>query len=323
MKKKLIIFFGLLFLLIISLLFFNSGYEFPNKNKHPEIPFFPKTTNQADFVNRKVDSFYVNSYSLLKKSNLLLVDYDKDTLNHQSSSLSLITKNLKPVFQFKTTDYLHYAFDENRNSIFVTESNGDGVKHGIIFNINSGKKELIHELNDTTYQRLKQKLNVLKHFTPNVNFTQAIFFVSKGGLFYLAKNELATRLSKELALKEGNNFNFLVSIVTAGDSSICSKNIQLFDKTVVSNNFKRLLVIGTPSSNSNGGKKPLVDEDKGWFDKSRYYFFKMKLANAEVKFKTHLFYNSDLYFDELSEPKTNTDTLLYYAKNRFYQFYKK
>ncbi|SOD13329.1 hypothetical protein [Pedobacter xixiisoli] len=324
MNKKLIVFFSLLvFIVIISLVIFNSGYELPNKNKHPEIPFFPRITNENDFTNRKVDSFYVNSYSLLKKSNLLLINYDKDTVDRQSTSLAIVNKSFKSIFHFKTTDYLHYTFDEKTNSLFLIENTGEGIKKGIIFNINLHKTEFIHELNEKAYENLKEKLKVIKHFTPNGNFTEAIFFVSNGGQFYIAKNELASRISKDMALTAGDNFNFLVSIVMAGDTSIHSNSIQLFDKTVISNRIKRLIVIGTPSSNSSDSKKPMIDEDKGWFSKSRYYFFKIKFNKTEVKFKTHLFYNSDVYFDELSEPKTSTDTLLYYAQNRFYQFYKK
>lgn len=324
MNKKLIIFFSLLlFILIISLIIVNSGYELPNKNKHPEIPFFPRITNENDFTNRKVDSFYVNSYSLLKKSNLLLINYDKDTLDRQSTSLAIVTKSFRPIFHFKTSDDLYDTFDEKTNSLFIIENTSDGVKQGVIFNINHHKAELIQALNETTYERLKEKLKVIKHFTPNSNFTEAIFFISNDGQFYVATNKLASDIGKATILNIVDNFDFQASIFVTGDASIHKKNIQLFDKTVISNNFKRLIVIGTPSSNASDGKKTMIDEDKGWFDKSRYYFFKMTLNKTEVKFKTRLFYNSEIYFDELSEPKTITDTLLYYSKNRFYQFYKK
>lgn len=91
---------------------------------------------------------------------------------------------------------------------------------------------------------------------------------------------------------------------------------------VVANQWKRFFVVGTPSSNGGTGE-PSKHKDKGWFDKSRNYFFNIKLGEHVGQFKTPLFYNSFTYFDELTDPKTANDTLLYYTDNRFYQFYKK
>ena len=117
------------------------------------------------------------------------------------------------------------------------------------------------------------------------------------------------------------NPNF-ISIRMAGDKEINVQNIQLFDKTVTDNTLKSIS-LGTPSSSPNEGRPKVFEKDRGIFWQSRYYFFKMKLKNEEVAFKTYLFYNSDIYFDELNSPKTDQDTLLYYSNSRFYQFYKK
>ncbi|WP_026976789.1 hypothetical protein [Flavobacterium tegetincola] len=124
-------------------------------------------------------------------------------------------------------------------------------------------------------------------------------------------------------MEEVDNFNFSVSFTFAGDPKIHTKNIKVFDNTVVSNHFKRFLAYGTPSSPGGDGNPNHFPEDEGWFDQWRYYFFKIRLKNKEAEFKTYLYNNSQTYFDELSEPKTDQDTLLYFSENRFYQFYAK
>ena len=141
--------------------------------------------------------------------------------------------------------------------------------------------------------------------------------------FVLDINTLKTHDISETEFKnkklsfDGN----LIAIKMAGDNDINVHNIQLFDKAVTVNSLGRISY-GTPSSGVEGRGK-VYEKDRGIFTQSRDYFFKMKLKNEEVEFKTNLFYNSDNYFDELNSPKTDQDTLLYYSDKRFYQFYKK
>ncbi len=141
--------------------------------------------------------------------------------------------------------------------------------------------------------------------------------------FVLDINTLKTHDISETEFKnkklsfDGN----LIAIKMAGDNGINVHNIQLFDKAVTGNSLGRISY-GTPSSGVEGRGK-VYEKDRGIFTQSRDYFFKMKLNNEEVEFKTNLFYNSDNYFDELNCPKTDQDTLLYYSDKRFYKFYKK
>ncbi|TDG35601.1 hypothetical protein EZJ43_13350 [Pedobacter changchengzhani] len=323
MRRNLLIFFGLVFIGTLVLLFKWSGYEFPNENKHPEIPFFPKTTNGSTLINKRVDSMYIRAYQILKKSDLILVNYAKDSLENNSSELAVVTKSFSPVFYLHAKQALNYSFDEKRNLLCVVESSTDTTLAVVVFNITKRKREIVKNLTIATYQELFNSLAVVKHFSPHRDFTQGIFFTDTNGQIYFAKSELANAISKVVKMEEADNFNFTISITYAGDATIHTKNIKVFDNTVVSNHFKRLLAYGTPSSPGGDGNPPNFPEDKGWFDKWRYYFFKIRLKNKEAEFKTNLYNNSGTYFDELSEPKTDQDTLLYYSENRFYQFYAK
>lgn len=321
MGRNLIIIFSLAFVGIAFLLFRMSGYEIPDENKYPDIPFFPKTTNGATFINKRVDSMYIREYQILKKSNLILVNYAKDSLENNSSGLAVVTKSFSPVFYLHANQELYYSFDEKRSLLCIVESSSDTTTAVVVFNILKRKKEIVKNLTMATYQKLVNNLAVVKHYSSNPDFTEGIFFTDTNGQIYFAKSEVSNVISKLVKMKEADNFNFAISFVTAGDSTIHIKNIRLFENAVVSNKLKRLFVVGTPSSSGVCCNPPNFYEDKGWFDKWRHFYFTIKLGNQEAKFKTDLYYNSETYFDELTDPKTSQDTLLYYSKNRFYQFY--
>ena len=323
MRRKVLIFFSLLFVGILILLFKWSGYQFPDENKHPEIPFFPKITNDKAFTNNRIDSMYVREYRLLKKSDLILVSYNKDSLEYNSSKIAVVTKSLRPIFYLNSNQQINYSVDEIRNLLCVVESSSDSIIGVVVFNITKRKREIVKDLTMSTYQKLVNNLAVVKHYSSNPDFTEGIFFTDTNGQIYFAKREVSSEISKVVKMKEEDNFNFAVSFTFAGDPEIHTKNIKVFDNTVVSNQFKRLFAYGTPSSPGGDGNPNNFPEDKGLFDQWRYYFFKIKLKNKEAEFKTYLYNNSQTYFDELSEPKTDQDTLLYYSENRFYQFYAK
>ena len=323
MKRNLIIFSALVFVGIAFLLFRVSGYEFPNENKFPEIPFFPKTTKASEFVNNRIDSMYIRSYEVLDKSNLILLEYYSGSMQSNTTTIALVTKSFIPVFNLRSNTALYYSLNNQKNVLFIVDSESDRAKQITVFNIEKKQKEVVKNLTSEEYHQLKNQLEVVKHYTTNQNYTEIIFFVNKNGQFYLVNDDVAAEVSKDFELKESENFDFAVSIVMAGNHDIKSKNITLFDNTVVSNQFKRLLAYPTPSSPGGDGNPNNFPDDRGWFDKSRYYFFKIKLKNVEAEFKNDLYYNSEVYFDELTEPKTDQDTLLYYSQNKFYQFYKK
>ena len=322
MLRNLIIFFIALFVGFLILLFKWSGYEFPDKKKHSEIPFFPRTTKDGTFTNKRIDSIYVHYYELLKKTDLLLVSYRTDSSSNAPNSVALFTKSFKTIFQTSSENELYYSFDNQRKILFIVESASDTLSKVHAFNVDQRRLENISLLSDKELERMKDQLEIVKHYTVIGGYTKALFLSDRVGKIYFATPKDSEKINKEFTLKEQDNFDFSAWIVMAGDSTIHNKNITLFDKTVVSNNLKRLFAYGTPSSPGGDGNPPNFDEDKGWFDKWRWYFFKMKLGNEEVEFKTDLYYNSETYFDELNDPKTNQDTLLYYSKNRFYQFYK-
>ena len=320
MKNKLVIFFTLLFLGLTWLLFSVSGYEFPNKKKHAEIPFFPATTNKS-FVNHQIDSVFVQSYQELKKSNLLLINYDKNENVDESFSLTIVTKSFKPIFYLKSTDYLYSSLNDSLNTLFIIKEK-DNLKEGFAFNLNTRKSMVINPINEKDFNLIRPNLKVAKHFTSNGGETESVFLIDDQAKIYFVNGKKADEISKIISLKEKYNFDFSAWMIFNGDSTIQTKHIQIFDKVVVGNEFKRLFVVGTPSSNGSTGG-PSIHKDKGWFYKSRYYFFNVKIGNELTQFKTDLFYDSFTYFDELTDPKTANDTLLYYADNRFYQLYKK
>ena len=262
--KKVFIILSFLLLLFI-LLIFALGYRIPNPNKHSEIPFFPKITNENLFVNKDIDSMYIESYFPLKDTQYLFVEYDKDTINYNETRIAILTKNLKPVFFLKSKT-IRYKYYEKKKLLFLANDSTQ-----ILYDVNARK---IKNFSNTELQETKENV------------------------------------------KDGQ----LVSVTVAGDKGIKTHNIRLFDIAITSNKLKNIS-LPTPSSNSSG--RTTGYEDKGIFDKEKLYFFSMKLKNDEVKFKTDLFYNSDIYFDELNVPKSDKDTLLYYCHNRFYRFYKK
>ena len=90
--KKILLSLGGIFIIAISGLIYLSGYKIPNTNKHPIIPYFPKTTNSDQFVNRQVDSLYIYNYYLILKTDYILINYKKTDNNNDEARIAIIKK---------------------------------------------------------------------------------------------------------------------------------------------------------------------------------------------------------------------------------------
>ncbi|MGL6037792.1 MAG: hypothetical protein ACRC0E_02740 [Soonwooa sp.] len=270
--KKILLILGSIFIIAIIGLIYLSGYKIPNTNKHPQIPYFPKTTKADQFVNKQVDSLYINNYYLIPKTDYILINYKKIDNNNNETRIAINKKNLKPVYDFYSKGSVSYGYENEKNWVYFSSASSE----------NKDLKPFVLDINTLKTHDLS-----------------------------------ATELKNKKLSFDGR----LIAIKMAGDHGINMHNIQLFDKAVTGNSLGRISY-GTPSSSVEGREK-VYEKNSGIFTQSRDYFFKMKLKNKEVEFKTDLFYNSGIYFDELNSPKTDKDTLLYYSDKRFYQFYKK
>lgn len=327
MKKALIIL-GIT-LSILSLLFWflikSNGYEITQKDKYPNIPYFPKLSD-ANFNNVAIDSLHVINYHANKHT--IFVNYSKTDDLYRENFIVLTNKSFKNLAYRKLAERDSYRLDTLDNLLVILKNDTVGkVANCEIINSTNGDAKNAKEIDAETYAKIGNFWFLVKHQTNASHDTELLIFKNKIGEYIFLQGDEANKTAKKLILTELQSFDNGVSIKIGGDPEIKHPNINLFDHVVTDNSFKRLLNISTPSSNANPSENRMTKNEgylanKGWFDKSRIYYFKMRLATAETSFKTDGYWYSDLYFDQLNTPKSNQDTLFYYAKNKIYKFYK-
>ena len=298
----------------------------PKEDQYHNIPYFPKVTDSGNFRNVALDTmhvidYYANDKSIFVRYSNTEYDYDKNFItivNHSFKNLAHRVLKERDYFEIDTVNQLLF--------IFKHDTLGNYARCESI-NLKNGTSKNVSLLDEEGFQNLKNKLSLVKHATNASHDTDLLIFENEQNDFFLMKGDLANKIAKTLALNEVKNFSSPFGIKIGGDPEIRHQNINLFDKVVTGNSFKRLLSIPTPSSNGSLNDNRMVKnagylENKGWFDKDRIYYFKMKLKTREVKFKTDIYYISDVYFDQLNTPKSDQDTLFYFSKDKIYKFYR-
>ena len=298
----------------------------PKEDKYPNVPYFPKITDSANFSNVGLDTMRVIDYYANDKS--IFVHYSRtediyDTtyvaiVNTSFKNLAFRTLDRRECFEIDTVNQLLFIFKQDTLGNYLNCESID---------LKNGNSKNVSLLDENGFGNLKNKLRLVKHATNASHDTDLLIFENEQTDFFLMKGDVANKTAKTLALTEDKNFSSPFGIKIGGDPEIKHQNINLFDKVVIGNRPKRLLSIPTPSSNGNSNNDRMVKnagylENEGWFDKDRIYYFKMKLKTGEVKFKTDIYYISDVYFDQLNTPKSDQDTLFYFSKDKIYKFYR-
>lgn len=314
---------------------FDNGYESTQKDKYPKIPFFPNITSPEKFVNKSIDSMYVRHFYSSKKFNQVVVEYVRNSETYDSISIALFTSSLKKLFSVKLEREVYWDYDEKQKKLFIAQevyymdkdnNLNNKINNAYIIDITNGKKEIFSEIDSVSFKKIKSELVVLKHFTSSY-LTGVIYFKNNNNDYFIAKNENAAAIAKQIKIGN-NNFDFTVSMILAGDPKIKNEKIKLSERIVTKNNLGFHLSFDINNHYSLEAEKEHMRNEgykysKGWFDKDELYYFKMRLKNETVQFKSSLYYYSEFYFIELNKPKTDYDTLNYYSQNRLYQFYKK
>jgi len=328
MKKALIVTVSaLIFLaLLFWLLILSKGFEIPKEDKYPDVPYFPKISDTINFKNELLDTLRVIDYYSTDKS--IFVRYSRTEYIYDTTYIAIVNTSFKNLafkaldrrdrFEIDTVNQLLFIFKQDTLGNYLNNESID-LKNGHI--------KPVKLLDENGFQNLKNQLSLVKHATNASHDTDLLIFENVQNDFFLMKGDVANKTAKTLALTEDKNFSSPFGIKIGGDPEIKHQNINLFDKIVKGNRPKRLFSIPTPSSNGNSNNERMVKnagylENKGWFDKDRIYYFKMKLKTGEVKFKTDSYYLSDVFFDQLNTPKSDQDTLFYFSQNKIYKFYK-
>ncbi|NNT72865.1 hypothetical protein HKT18_11615 [Flavobacterium sp. IMCC34852] len=321
--------------LIIRNIMFDNGYESTQKDKYPEVPFFPHITSAEKFVNKPIDSMYVRNFYSSKKFNQVVVEYVKDSATFDSVSIALFTSSLKKIYSVKLERDVYWDYDEKQQKLFIAQevyytdkddNLSNKIDNAFIIDITTGKKEVLNEIDSVGFKKIKNELTVLKHFTGSYQ-TGLIYFKNNKNDYCIAKNEHAAAIAKEIKIGT-NNFDFTVSMLLAGDPKIKNEKIKLSERIVTNNELGFHLSFDINNHYSAEAEEEHKRNEgykyyQGWFDKDELYYFTMKLKNETVRFKSILYYYSDFYFIELNKPTTDNDTLNYYTQNRLFQFYKK
>ncbi len=304
-------------------------------DKYPEIPFFPNITNSNEYKNFSIDSLIIEGIQQLKNKDRIILTYRKDTINRDSINFAILTNKMKPIYHSKFKNEIYYSYDVKNNKLLIVNSiyvNDDGnftskINDCQIVNTISGKKINIKEIDKTIYPKIKEKLKVIKHFSP-FDYTEVIFFEDDSKNLYFVKNEFANEISTNTKLDKNLNFNFGIDVMLGGNPKIKNENIFLFDKIVTNQKIRVNTSLDYNSNYSVEAEKEHKQNegytgDNDWIEKDRLYYFKIKLKNNEVKFKSDLYYYSDFYFVQLNNIKSDNDTLFYYCQNKIYSFCKK
>ena len=325
MKKALIItvsilaFVALLFWLLIT----NKGFEIPKADKYPDVPYFPKISDSINYKNEALDTLHVINYYTTDQS--IFVRYSRTDYIYDTTYITIVNPSFKNLAFTALDRRDRFEIDTVNQLLFILKYDtlGNYVKCES-FDLRNGNFKNVSTLDENNFQNLKNQLTLVKHATNANNDTDLLIFENAQADFFLMKGDEANSTAKTLRLTEDKNINFPFGIKIGGDPEIKHQNINLFDKVVKGNRPKSLFSIPTPSSNRNPNEDRMTKnagylENKGWFDKDRIYYFKMKLKTSEVKFKTDIYYLSDVFFDQLNTPK---DTLFYFSKNKIYKFFK-
>lgn len=328
MKKAIIItvsilaFVALLFCLLIT----SKGFEIPKADKYPDVPYFPKISDSINFKNEALDTLHVINYYATDKS--IFVRYSRTEYIYDTTYIAIVNTSFKNL-AFKALDRRdRFEIDTVNQLLFIFKQDTLGnYLHSESINLKNGHIKPVKLLDENGFQNLKNQIILVKHATNASNDTDLLIFENAQADFFLMKGDEANRTAKTLQLTEDKNFNSPFGIKIGGDPEIKHQHINLFDKVVRGNRPKRLFSISTPSSNGNPNEDRMIKnagylENKGWFDKDRIYYFKMKLKTSEVKFKTDSYYLSDVFFDQLNTPKSDQDTLFYFSQNKIYKFFK-
>ena len=328
MKKAIIITVSILaFLaLLFWLLMMSKGFEMPKEDKYPNIPYFPKITDSTNFSNVALDTMHVIDYYANDKN--IFVHYSRTEDIYDTTYVAIVNTSFKNL-AFRTLDRRErFEIDTVNQLLFIFKQDTLGnYLNCESIDLKNGNSKNVSLLDENGFGNLKNKLRLVKHATNASHDTDLLILENEQNDFFLMKGDVANKTAKTLALTEDKNFSSPFGIKIGGDPEIKHQNINLFDKVVIGNRPKRLLSIPTPSSNGNSNNDRMVKnagylESKGWFDKDRIYYFKMKLKTGEVKFKTDIYYISDVYFDQLNTPKSDQDTLFYFSKDKVYKFYR-
>jgi len=327
-KKAILITVSIIDILVLSvwLLMKSNGYEIPKKDKFPTIPYFPATTNSAHFSNMVLDTMQVINY--YANNNAIFLNYAKTKNIYDTTFITLVNHSFKNLAYRILDRKDHFKIDTVNQLLFI-------FKHYTLgkyskcerINLKNGNAKIVKLLDEKGFRNLKNQLSLVKHATNASHDTDLLIFEKEVDDYFFMQGNEANTAAKTLTITEEKNFTSPFGIKIGGDTEIKHHNINLFDKVVTGNSFKRLLSIPTPSSNGSLNDDRMVKnagylENKGWFDKDRIYYFKMKLKTREVKFKTDIYYISDVYFDQLNTPKSDQDTLFYFSKDKIYKFYR-
>lgn len=328
MKKAIIItvsvlaFVALLFWLLIT----SNGFEIPKSDKYPDVPYFPKISDSINFKNEVIDTMHVIDYYTTVKN--IFVRYSRTQDIYDTTYIAVVNPSFKNLafkvldrhdrFEIDTVNQLLFIFKQDTLGNYISNESID-LKNGYV--------KPVKPLDENDFQKLKNQLTLVKHATNASHDLDLLIFENEQNDFFLMKVDEANRTAKTLLVTEDKNFSSPFGIKIGGDPEIKHQNINLFDKVVIGNRPKSLFSIPTPSSNGNPNEDRMTKNtgylaNKGWFDKDRIYYFKMKLKTSEVKFKTNIYYLSDVFFDQLNTPKSDQDTLFYFSQNKVYKFFK-
>jgi len=257
------------------------------------------------------------------------LNYAKTKNIYDTTFITVVNHAFKNLAQRILDRKDHFKIDTVNQLLFVLRHDTIGKYSSCeAIDLKNGYAKNVKPLDKKGYEALDNQLILLKHATNASHDTDLLIFENEVDDYFFMQGDEANKTAKTFILTEAQNFSSPFGIKIGGDPEIKHHNINLFDKVVTGNSLKRLFSIPTPSSNvsPNEGRMTKNEgyaEDKGWFDKDRIYYFKMKLKTSEVKFKTDIYYISDVYFDQLNMPKSEQDTLFYFSKGKIYKFYSK
>lgn len=312
--------------LVAWLLMKNNGYEIPKKDKYPDVPYFPKISDTIHFKNDVLDTMHAINYYATDKS--IFVHYSLTANFYDTTYVKIANNSFKDLAHRTLDRHDRFELDTLNHLLFIFKHDTAGkYLNGETIDLINGRSTFVKPLAEDDFKKLSNKFTLFKHATNANNDTDLLVLKNEQENYFFMQGDEANKTAKTLHLTADKNFSSSFGIKIGGDPEIKHQNINLFDKVVTGNHLKRLFSVPTPSSNSSPNEDRMFKNDayladKGWFDKDRIYYFKMKLKTAEVKFKTDSYYISDVYFDQLNTSKSDQDTLFYFSKDKIYKFYK-
>jgi len=329
--KKVILFSGFIFIVILAIVYSKlkqSGFEFSKKDIHPEYPLFPKISDSLNYINKEIDTVHIAELRILKNSDKKIIFYSK-TSETPADRIMVFSKNLKPIFYIQHEKDLEFDTNENNKVLFIihrenfSDNEMSKIRDTYVVNLDNGQKYVVHDIKREAYLREKKNLKLIKYTYQYQHSDNAAFFEDSKGNFYVLKNN-------DLVFDDVKEFDAskIFEIKSSSLKDFHNPNIILEEKIVNNVSFKPLFTGADVSPYGNSKQEPVkygVEEDNdadGFFDKSRLYYFKIKLKNKYTYFKTDWLYGLNS-FKTLHQPKSDSDSLIYYHDSKIYVFYKK